>query len=223
MTRRRIKESRGRLIGTSPRRRAKPSTTDRRKRSAGGTSGNDRPHRTAERRLHATTAGGTLPQWLLSRRSLLGSPQQAGAGDLAARFSCNTLNRHRMCHRYRSVAMAPKPMIGVNVDYRSSRKDSPAFCFLHAGYCDSLHEGRCCSHADSADGRRSRHRASAEHVGRRALYRRRRSGLPPRRLHASPVDAADGSAPRGFRPPTDGHGRRSATCRSWASAPECNC
>jgi len=34
--------------------------------------------------------------------------------------------------------MAPKPMIGVNVDFRASRKDSPAFCFLHAGYCDSL-------------------------------------------------------------------------------------
>jgi putative glutamine amidotransferase len=34
--------------------------------------------------------------------------------------------------------MAAKPMIGVNVDYRSARKDSPAFCFLQAGYCDSL-------------------------------------------------------------------------------------
>jgi putative glutamine amidotransferase len=34
--------------------------------------------------------------------------------------------------------MAAKPMIGVNVDYRSSKKDSPAYCFLHAGYCNSL-------------------------------------------------------------------------------------
>jgi len=34
--------------------------------------------------------------------------------------------------------MAAKPLIGVNVDYRSSRKDSPAYCFLHAGYCNSL-------------------------------------------------------------------------------------
>ncbi len=34
--------------------------------------------------------------------------------------------------------MAAKPLIGVNVDYRSARKDSPAYCFLHAGYCDSL-------------------------------------------------------------------------------------
>ena len=34
--------------------------------------------------------------------------------------------------------MADKPLIGVNVDYRSSRKDSPAYCFLHAGYCNSL-------------------------------------------------------------------------------------
>lgn len=34
--------------------------------------------------------------------------------------------------------MTTKPMIGVNVDYRASRKDSPAFCFLQAGYCDSL-------------------------------------------------------------------------------------
>jgi putative glutamine amidotransferase len=34
--------------------------------------------------------------------------------------------------------MAPKPLIGVNVDFRASRKDSPAFFYLHAGYCDSL-------------------------------------------------------------------------------------
>ncbi len=34
--------------------------------------------------------------------------------------------------------MATKPLIGVNVDYRSARKDSPAYCFLHAGYCNSL-------------------------------------------------------------------------------------
>lgn len=34
--------------------------------------------------------------------------------------------------------MSVKPMIGVNVDYRSSKKDSPAYCFLHAGYCNSL-------------------------------------------------------------------------------------
>ena len=32
--------------------------------------------------------------------------------------------------------MAAKPLIGINVDYRSARKDSPAYCFLHAGYCD---------------------------------------------------------------------------------------
>ena len=34
--------------------------------------------------------------------------------------------------------MATKPLIGVNVDYRSARKDSPAYCFLQAGYCNSL-------------------------------------------------------------------------------------
>jgi putative glutamine amidotransferase len=34
--------------------------------------------------------------------------------------------------------MTSKPLIGVNVDYRSARKDSPAYCFLQAGYCDSL-------------------------------------------------------------------------------------
>ncbi|MEN6450246.1 MAG: gamma-glutamyl-gamma-aminobutyrate hydrolase family protein [Thermoguttaceae bacterium] len=34
--------------------------------------------------------------------------------------------------------MAAKPLIGVNMDYRSARKDAPAYCFLHAGYCDSL-------------------------------------------------------------------------------------
>ena len=34
--------------------------------------------------------------------------------------------------------MAAKPFIGVNVDHRSARKDSPAYCFLHAGYCDCL-------------------------------------------------------------------------------------
>ena len=34
--------------------------------------------------------------------------------------------------------MSPKPMIGVTTDQRSSKKDSPAFCFLPAGYCNSL-------------------------------------------------------------------------------------
>jgi len=33
---------------------------------------------------------------------------------------------------------AAKPLIGINVDYRSARKDSSAFCFLHAGYCNAL-------------------------------------------------------------------------------------
>ncbi len=33
---------------------------------------------------------------------------------------------------------AVKPLIGINVDYRSARKDSPAFAFLYAGYFDSL-------------------------------------------------------------------------------------
>ncbi|MCE5269218.1 MAG: gamma-glutamyl-gamma-aminobutyrate hydrolase family protein [Planctomycetaceae bacterium] len=34
--------------------------------------------------------------------------------------------------------MAAKPLIGVTMDYRSARKDAPAYCFLHAGYCDAL-------------------------------------------------------------------------------------
>jgi putative glutamine amidotransferase len=34
--------------------------------------------------------------------------------------------------------MAPKPMIGVNVDRRAARKDSPEYFFLHAGYCNSI-------------------------------------------------------------------------------------
>ena len=34
--------------------------------------------------------------------------------------------------------MSSKPVIGVNLDYRSARKDSPAFAFLCAGYFDSL-------------------------------------------------------------------------------------
>ena len=34
--------------------------------------------------------------------------------------------------------MTAKPLIGVNVDYRSARKDSPAYCFIHAGYYDAL-------------------------------------------------------------------------------------
>ena len=34
--------------------------------------------------------------------------------------------------------MTAKPLIGVNVDYRSAKKNSPAFCFLPAGYGDSL-------------------------------------------------------------------------------------
>jgi putative glutamine amidotransferase len=34
--------------------------------------------------------------------------------------------------------MSEKPLIGVNLDYRSARKDSSAYCFLHAGYSHAL-------------------------------------------------------------------------------------
>jgi len=34
--------------------------------------------------------------------------------------------------------MVAKPLIGLNADYRSARKDSPAFTFLCAGYFDCL-------------------------------------------------------------------------------------
>ena len=35
---------------------------------------------------------------------------------------------------------ATKPLIGVNTDYRSARKDTPAFAFLASGYFDALLE-----------------------------------------------------------------------------------
>jgi putative glutamine amidotransferase len=34
--------------------------------------------------------------------------------------------------------MDRKPLVGLNMDYRSARKDSPAFSFLCAGYYDSI-------------------------------------------------------------------------------------
>jgi putative glutamine amidotransferase len=34
--------------------------------------------------------------------------------------------------------MAVKPLIGINADYRSSRKDQPAFSYLCAGYFDAI-------------------------------------------------------------------------------------
>src|SRR5208283_1897661 len=34
--------------------------------------------------------------------------------------------------------MASKPLIGVTADYRSARKDTPAFSFISAGYYDAL-------------------------------------------------------------------------------------
>ncbi|MBN1395801.1 MAG: gamma-glutamyl-gamma-aminobutyrate hydrolase family protein [Pirellulales bacterium] len=34
--------------------------------------------------------------------------------------------------------MAAKPFIGVNMDYRSAKRDSSAYCYIHAGYCKSL-------------------------------------------------------------------------------------
>ena len=33
---------------------------------------------------------------------------------------------------------APKPLVGINMDFRSARKDSPAFSVLSAGYFDSI-------------------------------------------------------------------------------------
>ena len=34
--------------------------------------------------------------------------------------------------------MKRKPLIGLNADFRSAKKDSPAFCYLAAGYPDAL-------------------------------------------------------------------------------------
>ncbi|MBN1909154.1 MAG: gamma-glutamyl-gamma-aminobutyrate hydrolase family protein [Pirellulales bacterium] len=34
--------------------------------------------------------------------------------------------------------MMRKPIVGVNADYRGPKTDSPAYCYLSAGYCDSL-------------------------------------------------------------------------------------
>ena len=34
--------------------------------------------------------------------------------------------------------MATRPLIGITTDYRSARKDAPAFAFLCAGYFDAL-------------------------------------------------------------------------------------
>ena len=34
--------------------------------------------------------------------------------------------------------MKKKPIIGINADYRSARRDSPAFSYLPAGYADSI-------------------------------------------------------------------------------------
>ena len=56
--------------------------------------------------------------------------------------------------------MAAKPMIGVNVDYRSARKDSPAYLFSSCRLLQFADQGRRGSHADSAAGRRGRHRSA---------------------------------------------------------------
>jgi putative glutamine amidotransferase len=37
-----------------------------------------------------------------------------------------------------SFAMGSKPLIGINADYRSAKKDSPAFSYLSAGYYDAV-------------------------------------------------------------------------------------
>ncbi len=34
--------------------------------------------------------------------------------------------------------MAPKPIIGLNLDFRAAKKDSPAFSFITAGYFDAI-------------------------------------------------------------------------------------
>lgn len=34
--------------------------------------------------------------------------------------------------------MAAKPLIGLNVDFRSAKAESPSFCYLPAGYCDAV-------------------------------------------------------------------------------------
>ena len=106
------------------------------------------------------------PDWLAS-------PLRSAGRWIRGLIPClSTLNRHRTC-RGRSARWLPKPLIGVNVDYRSARKDSPAFCFLHCRLLRFADQGRCGPHADSAAGRRRRLPARAGHVGRSAVHRRR--------------------------------------------------
>src|SRR5262249_37914195 len=38
----------------------------------------------------------------------------------------------------RRESMRKKPLIGLNADYRASKKDSPAFSYVAAGYYDSI-------------------------------------------------------------------------------------
>ena len=40
--------------------------------------------------------------------------------------------------------MAFKPLIGITADFRSARKDTPAFSFLSAGYYDSVTKAGPC-------------------------------------------------------------------------------
>ena len=74
-------------------------------------------------------------------------------------------------------------------------------------------QGRRGPHDDSAAGRRGRRAAHLGPVGRNALHRRRRPGLPQRRVHAPSVDAVVGSAPRELRPPADADWSPSGGCR----------
>src|SRR5688572_20314943 len=67
-----------------------------------------------------------------------------GDGDAPSINGARVVRRRAFHQRTQDVSrkgrdsMQRKPLIGLNADYRSGKKDSPAFTFVSAGYHDSI-------------------------------------------------------------------------------------
>ena len=124
-------------------------------------------------------------QWPMHRRGLCAALQSFFWGDLLScacscrpcQYRSSSLSRGRPCLPTQDVSeecsMASKPLIGVTADYRSARKETPAFSFLRRGITMPS-ASRCGARGYSAfaGGRGSKPRAGRP-GWRRALRRRR--------------------------------------------------
>jgi hypothetical protein len=88
--------------------------------------------------------GPRVPAWSLTRRRVIrGVARGEGASCQHSGVAMTTTSPGRSAWMparllFKRIFMAAKPLIGINTDYRSTRKEHAALSFVAAGYYDGI-------------------------------------------------------------------------------------